>query len=102
MATAEVEEEKSISEIMEVMSDKDDSVKAKQELSSVGSATDDINDIMDLLEDTGDHMKISSWNKFSSGLSNGLIPSRQDKKPLPELMMTYFTDAHKLHRAKIR
>ena len=101
MATAEVEEEKSISEVMKVMSDKDDSVEAKQELSSVGSATDDISD-MDLLEDTGDHFKISSWNKLISGLSNGLPPRRQDKKPLPEMMMTHFTDVHMLHRAKIR
>ena len=101
-ATTEVEEEKSISDVMEVTSDKDESVRAKQELSSVGSATDDISDIMDLLEDTGDYIKISSWNKLSSGLSNGLAPSRQDKKHLSELMMTHFTDPHMLHWAKIR
>ena len=86
MATTEVEEEKSISDVMEVTSDKDESVRAKQELSPVVSATDDISDIMDLLEDTGDHIKISSWNKPNSGLSNGLAPSRQDKKPIPEII----------------
>ena len=60
-ATAtEGEHEESISEIKTVMSDKIDSVEAKQEVSSAGSSADDISDILDLLEDTGEHAKNSN------------------------------------------
>ena len=54
---AEGEHEESISEIMEVMSDKIGSVDANQEVSSAGSSVDDISDILDLLGDTGEHTK---------------------------------------------
>ena len=57
---AEGEHEESISEIMEVMGDKIDSAAVKQEVSSVTSFVDDISDILDLLEDTGEHTKNSN------------------------------------------
>ena len=58
MATAQVEEEKSISEIMEVMSDK--TTLLRRNRSCPQSIQLLISDIMDLLEDTGDHLKNSS------------------------------------------
>ena len=57
---AEGEHEESISEIMEVMGDKIDSAAVKQDVSSVTSFVDDISDILDLLEDTGEHTKNSN------------------------------------------
>ena len=57
---AEGEYEESSSEIMEVISYKIDSVEVKQGVSSAGSFVDDISDILDLLEDTGEHTKNSN------------------------------------------
>ena len=57
---ADGEHEESISEIMVVMGDKIDSAAVKQEVSSVTSFVDDISDILDLLEDTGEHTKNSN------------------------------------------